>query len=111
MHPIYRFKRMHILPFLTFICLFIGLIFFSTQSAQAAAVETYQANLSGTNEVPAVSTNATGHAVLALSDDMSTLHYRVQVKDIANITKAHIHLGAKGEGVMLRTSSARARAR
>ncbi len=57
----------------------------------------FQANLSGAKEVPPVMSWATGRAVLALSDDMTTLYWRILVDDITNITASHIHEGAPGE--------------
>jgi hypothetical protein len=73
------------------------------QIAQAPVANTalgtanlFQANLTGAQEVPAVDTRATGRAVLALSDDLTTLHYRVIVNDIVSITMAHIHLAPPG---------------
>jgi hypothetical protein len=56
-----------------------------------SAVQLFEANLTGTEEVPAVTTGASGRAVFALSEDLTTLHYRVMVHDISNITMAHIH--------------------
>jgi hypothetical protein len=47
-------------------------------------------------EVPPVDTDAGGRAVLALSDDATTLYNRVMVSDIEDITAAHIHLGEPG---------------
>ncbi|MGH2543745.1 MAG: CHRD domain-containing protein, partial [Ardenticatenaceae bacterium] len=59
---------------------------------------TFEANLSGANEVPPVdiSSAASGRAVMALSEDGTTLYYRVMVNDIVNITAAHIHLAPEG---------------
>jgi hypothetical protein len=59
----------------------------------------FEADLSGANEVPPVATPASGRAVLVLFDDAGTLtlHYRVTVSDISDITAAHIHAGAPGE--------------
>jgi hypothetical protein len=59
--------------------------------AGGGAVQLFEANLTGTEEVPAVNTGASGRAVFALSEDLTTLHYRVMVHDISNITMAHIH--------------------
>ncbi len=56
----------------------------------------FGAALTGGQEVPPVATNASGSAVFALSDDATTLNYRVMVRDITNISASHIHLGAAG---------------
>jgi hypothetical protein len=57
---------------------------------------TFQASLSGFNEVPAKNTQASGYVVLALSSDQTQLVYRVLVKNISGIVAAHIHIGAAG---------------
>jgi hypothetical protein len=57
----------------------------------------FEAYLAGRYEVPPVNTAASGHAVLALSEDASTLYYRVRVEDISGVTAAHIHAGGEGE--------------
>ncbi len=54
------------------------------------------ADLDGAQENPPINTAATGRMVLALSDDATTLFYRLMVSDIEHITAAHIHLGAVG---------------
>jgi len=54
--------------------------------------------LSGANEVPAVTTTATGLAMLRLASD-KTLYYRVNVANLEAgdaLTAAHIHNGAVG---------------
>jgi hypothetical protein len=57
--------------------------------------EEFTATLSGPDEVPAVSTAATGTARLAVFDD-SILSFRVDVAGIDSTTAAHIHAGAAG---------------
>jgi hypothetical protein len=57
--------------------------------------EEFTATLSGPDEVPAVSTAATGTALLAVFDD-SILSFRVDVAGIDSTTAAHIHAGAAG---------------
>jgi len=64
---------------------------------QTEGASLYGAELSGANEVPPNGSAGTGRAVLALSDDASTLYWRVMVSDIEHITAAHIHRGAAGE--------------
>lgn len=58
-------------------------------------------SLSGENEVPAVTTDATGSATFTLNG--STLSFTLDVADIDNVSAAHIHRGAEGEngGVMV----------
>jgi len=52
--------------------------------------------LSGGAEVPAVDTRARGNAVFTLSDDGSTLHYKLIVANIDGVTQSHIHLAPAG---------------
>ena len=68
----------------------------TTQAASAGTIQLFEANLSGASEVPPVNTNASGRAVLAVSADGTTLHYRVMLHDITGVTAAHIHEGAAG---------------
>jgi hypothetical protein len=57
---------------------------------------TFTAPLSGAQEVPAVETLARGNVVLHLSEDGSSLDYRLMVANIQNVTQAHIHLAPAG---------------
>lgn len=57
--------------------------------------EEFQAVLSGANEVPAVTTSATGTAVFAVTLD-TFFTYRIDVATIDTPTVAHIHEGAAG---------------
>lgn len=66
---------------------------------QIGGAHAFEADLSGANEAPPagpVNTPARGHAVLVLSADASTLHYRVSVRDIMSITMGHLHLAPPG---------------
>ena len=64
---------------------------------QVEGASLFTADLSGANEVPPNGSTGTGRGVLALSDDASTLYYRVMVADIEHITASHIHNGPAGE--------------
>jgi CHRD domain len=57
----------------------------------------YDANLTGSMQVPPVTTNATGLAELELNDDGDEISYDIQVEDIEGATQAHIHQGSEGE--------------
>lgn len=63
----------------------------------AAGERTFKAELSGKSVVPSVNTKAGGEMVLTLSKDGKILKYKLSVKDIENVTAAHIHKGKKGE--------------
>lgn len=68
-------------------------------AAPAAAQQTqdYDANLTGSMQVPPVTTNATGLAELEVNDDGDEISYDIQVEDIEGATQAHIHQGSEGE--------------
>lgn len=57
----------------------------------------FVALLDGANEVPAVMTEARGAAHFQLSKDGAEVTYWLFVKDIENVTMAHIHLAPAGE--------------
>lgn len=56
---------------------------------------TVTAELSGEDEVPAVESEGRGRAFFNLSRD--GIRYKLGVKDIDEVTQAHIHLGEPGE--------------
>ena len=53
-------------------------------------------HLKGEHEVPARETNAQGQAIMKLSADGLTVHYKLIASNIDNVVAAHIHLGAAG---------------
>jgi len=55
----------------------------------------FEALLSGTNEVPAVSTPATGSATISIQG--AQIVYQVDVQDIENVLFSHIHIAPEGE--------------
>jgi CHRD domain len=55
----------------------------------------FQALLSGTNEVPAVNTLATGSATISIQD--AQIVYQVDVQNIENVLVSHIHIAPEGE--------------
>ncbi|MFQ5341158.1 MAG: CHRD domain-containing protein [Anaerolineae bacterium] len=59
--------------------------------------DTYRAGLSGANEAPPVTTDATGNAAFTLDPSSTELSYLITVADIQNITLAHIHRGPAGQ--------------
>lgn len=56
----------------------------------------FKTELSGANEVPAVDTEASGHAIVKISKDESSVQYVVIVENIENTRAAHFHKGATG---------------
>ncbi len=78
--------------------LFTAFAVFLTTSLALAAATTFKAKLSGKAETPmAVKTKAGGEFDLKMSKDGKELTYILKVKDIENVTAAHIHAGKKGE--------------
>jgi hypothetical protein len=63
----------------------------------ASAQKQFVAELSGSNEVPPVSTIATGVAKFQLSADGQSLNYQINVTNINAIMGAHIHSGKQGQ--------------
>jgi hypothetical protein len=62
-------------------------------AAPAQAADTWTAQLSGANELPARDTAARGTAVVQLSPDGTELTYRLIVANIDNVVASHIHVG------------------
>ncbi|MCP1356565.1 CHRD domain-containing protein [Aneurinibacillus migulanus] len=56
----------------------------------------FSARLRGSEEVPRVRTNASGVANFQLSNDSRRLRFTLVVRNIRNVTQAHIHLGRRG---------------
>ena len=53
-------------------------------------------HLKGEHEVPPRDTNAQGQAIMKLSEDGTTIYYKLIASNIENVIAAHIHLGAAG---------------
>ena len=65
-------------------------------SASAPTKTNFTTTLSGANEVPAVTTSATGWANWVL-EDPNTLQYDIYVAGIDSITMAHFHANVAGQ--------------
>jgi hypothetical protein len=63
----------------------------------ASAQKQFVAELSGSNEVPHLSTAATGVAKFQLSADERTMDYQITVTNINGIMGAHIHSGKQSQ--------------
>jgi hypothetical protein len=61
-----------------------------------AATERFRANLSGSQEVPAVTTTATGLANFTKVSS-TKMTYTLTASDIDNVRAAHIHLAPRGQ--------------
>ena len=63
-------------------------------TASASSSKNFRTHLNGDNERPtAVVTGAQGQAILQVNKDGTSLHYKLIVANIENVTQAHIHLG------------------
>lgn len=56
----------------------------------------FKAKLTGKEQVPMVKTKARGEATFRVSKDGKELMYKLTVRNIMDVTAAHIHEGAKG---------------
>jgi hypothetical protein len=65
--------------------------------AYAQQSQTFAAKLTGNDEVPSVSTAATGIAHFQLSSDGKELKYDLSATGLKNFMMAHIHQGKTGE--------------
>ncbi len=63
----------------------------------AASNNIFKTKLTGKEVVPAVTTKASGEADFKLSKDGKELSYTLSLKNIENVTAAHIHAGKKGD--------------
>jgi hypothetical protein len=68
----------------------------STATSLVNGTITYSALLSGQNEIPAVSTSASGTLTLTVAADGSSVHYVFMVNKIANLTLARLRQGKTG---------------
>ncbi len=61
------------------------------------AMTGFKAQLSGAQVVPPVKIKATGGVLFDFSNDGKSLHFKLSVKNLADVTAAHIHLAAPGK--------------
>jgi len=70
--------------------------------SQTDPATSFTATMVGSNEVPAVTTAASGSASLAISG--TSLNYTVNVSSITAVTVSHIHVGAAGANGTVRVN-------
>jgi len=68
-----------------------------TASLGFGAINKYSAHLEGKAEVPAVESKAGGDANFTVTADGKEITYVIKVKNIENVTAAHIHAGKRVE--------------
>jgi hypothetical protein len=56
----------------------------------------FSMQLTGANEVPPVTTSATGRSEVNIAADDQSITFRVEAENIVNVAVAHIHVGAAG---------------
>jgi hypothetical protein len=66
----------------------------------SSAATSFTATLVGANEVPAVTTPATGTATLTVSNNQIT--YTISATDLQNVSLGHIHLAPAGQNGLVR---------
>jgi hypothetical protein len=69
----------------------------TTAGTGPSGTESFSAQLGGDQEVPAVTTSATGSLVLKVSSNGASVSYVLKVSHIANVTVARLHVGAQGK--------------
>ncbi len=75
---------------------FVGVAALAMPMVVSAQTTPWRATLSGSNEVPAVNSTATGTFTADLNETAGTLTWSLSVPSITNATAAHIHTGAAG---------------
>jgi hypothetical protein len=73
----------------------VGLLACDDDSEPANPATSFTAILSGTNEVPPVTTDASGSATFAINEGQ--IEYTIDVTGIENALVAHIHTGREGQ--------------
>ena len=66
-------------------------------TAAGAAQQEFTAKLDGPSEVPKVQSKAAADATFTVLPDGTKIEYTLMVRDLSDITMAHIHLGTAGK--------------
>jgi hypothetical protein len=66
-------------------------------SAAGAAEQVYTAKLDGASEVPKVESKAAAEVTFTVTPDGKQIQYTLMVRDLYDVTMAHIHLGVAGK--------------
>jgi hypothetical protein len=77
------------------VALAVGVLACSDDDGPGSPATSFTATLSGTNEVPAVTTTATGEATFTING--AQIEYTINVSGIENALVAHIHTGREGQ--------------
>jgi hypothetical protein len=89
-------KKSRVISILSLVVILLSI----TATVSASSSKNFRTHLNGDNERPVpVVTNAQGQATFKVSKEGDSLHYKLNVANIENVTQAHIHLGpASGTG-------------
>lgn len=83
-------KKSRVISILTLVVMLLSF----AATVVASSDKNFRTHLNGENERPtAIVTGAQGQAIFQLSKDGTSLHYKLIVANIENVTQAHIHLG------------------
>ena len=77
--------------------LILGIVAANLPAAIFAQQQKFTAKLSGSNEVPPVTTSGSGIATLQLSADGKSLDYQLNLTNMNSVMGAHIHSGKQGQ--------------
>ncbi|MDA8324911.1 MAG: CHRD domain-containing protein [Nitrospiraceae bacterium] len=83
--------------FKTSVFVVAALFLISAMALAARGGQSFKAMLAGSEEAPPVTTAATGEATFSTIERGKVLNYMLHVKDIKDVTSAHIHLGGPGK--------------
>jgi hypothetical protein len=93
-----RKKNIAIIVTTTFVAMFLMLCLSAGGLQNVAfAQQSFTAKLSGSNEVPPVTTPGSGVAVFHLSSDGKTIDYQLNLTNMNSVMGAHIHSGKQSE--------------
>jgi hypothetical protein len=88
---------LHLTSRLLALIAFLALAFAGMAYAQSALAQTYEADLSGEEEVPPVDADTTGFIEAEFDEELSSVDYDLDVFDGEAIVAAHFHCAPEGE--------------
>jgi len=77
----------------TMVALLLLAVTLATPVVAAKQHTNYRAILRGSNQIPAVETNAHGVFIATLNPDGKSITFKLIVSNMENVTMAHIHIG------------------
>lgn len=84
-------KKLMLLALLVVMLIITGTVAANSENGNLGA------HLTGAGEVPAVDTLAQGQAIFQISEDGSSIHYKLIVANLVNTLQSHIHVGPPDE--------------